>query len=158
MRGATERQCRPLPPGLVSRFRRTVAELGEVITAAGLTQQHVATPLADSGDGAAKPATPLLPPPDGPMEPNLFYWNGRRVQLEPLPWRLLEHLWGYRYSRKPRQRLAVGEAVWGHDPSDDSFKSAMKRINTPLAEESIPITACSKSGHVWLEGPWTAAN
>jgi hypothetical protein len=79
-----------------------------------------------------------VPPPDGPAPPNLLYWGGNGVphELPPIPWRMLQFMWG-----KESAPIEQVEAhVWGHDATDDAIKSALYDLNRRLAEIDVPLT------------------
>jgi hypothetical protein len=88
--------------------------------------------------------------PDGPHPPNEFSWKGRRAELQPIPWKLVNFLW---HAEKQTAEIeTVVEAVWGNDSQrgDSALKSAINRANNTLLEKEIPITVSKKSGYVSL--------
>lgn len=95
--------------------------------------------------------TPAPSSSDGPQEPNLFIWKNQRAVLQPIPWKLVCHLWAC--PKRTSRADAVIDEVWGHDSerSDGALKTAISRANNALAEVAIPIRICQKSGFVTLE-------
>jgi len=80
-------------------------------------------------------------------EPNLLWWDGRRYELPPVQWRLLNALW-----QEHRRTLDdVAEAVWSQDVRDDRIRSACSKLNRQLAERSLPLSVSIKSGWVILD-------
>jgi|GEM_PF-3122991 hypothetical protein len=83
---------------------------------------------------------------DGPMPPNFFFWQGERFRLEPIPWWVLNTLWG-------RPSVPVEEVVsvaWGSgaDVADGSVRSALSRVNGILGEAKFAERLSLQSAHV----------
>jgi len=95
-------------------------------------------------------AAPVTPPPDGPTRPNGFQWQGKRNDLEPIPWNLLNFLWTHRIVSE----ADAIDAVWGHDSPaserDGPLKSALRKINQALDEMCCPLHASRKAGYITL--------
>jgi hypothetical protein len=136
--GAATRQHHPasrvraLPPGLVERFGRDAAALAAALA------------------GSTAPTTPPPPPPDGPAPPNLFWWGGLPHELPPLPWRLVNHLWGRRHDEEGN----VLTAVYGVNGAPLSgIRGPQRGLNGALLAEGIPVSVRCKNGRVTLDRP-----
>jgi len=86
---------------------------------------------------------------DGPGEDNLFWWKGKPVKLQPLPWRLLKEL----YSREGRkcEEENLCEVVWAdNDVTTVAIKSAIGKIRKAFEKKGVPLILRRKSGVVQL--------
>lgn len=95
---------------------------------------------ATAGDSSLPPGggtvaqDPLASHPDGPEEPNSFWWGGKRYHLSPISCKILSQVWG-------RDKIAIGkleQAVWGQeDVPDTQVKSALHRLNNVLCDARV---------------------
>ncbi|HEY2588104.1 MAG TPA: helix-turn-helix domain-containing protein [Tepidisphaeraceae bacterium] len=107
----------------------------------------VARDLAEASGAQAKPDASKPQHADGPQPPKAFWWKGKQVELEPVPWRLLDSLWQAPGHRKKVNDLET--AVWGKESESDSrLKTAIQRANKAMTEAACPL-AISKSGE-WV--------
>lgn len=82
---------------------------------------------------------------DGPHPPNCLVLNGRETTLEPVPWRLVECIWG----REMALEIDVCNYVWSDgDVADNSLKIAITKANRALEEVGADWTLRKKNGYV----------
>jgi hypothetical protein len=115
---------------------------------------HELGPLKTTAEGREVPgAIPggasRSPHPDGPEPPTSFWYKNAPAQLEPLPWKLLKHVWN-----APEQRSEVEtaiEAVWGDHASKDAVESAKRKVNKALEKVCVGRFLQIKNGYIVLE-------
>jgi hypothetical protein len=85
------------------------------------------------------------PHPDGPEEPDKFWWKGRKFDISPTPCRLLTALW-----RNENVKIEdILEHVWEQDDvSDNAIKSALNAMNAVLLDASVPFHYGRKGGFI----------
>jgi len=94
--------------------------------------------------------TPILDDLDGPIPPNKFRYAGKTIELEPIPWRLLDFLWP-RKEPVEEENEDMLKHVWGKDiVSPGAVRNAVVRCNNAFTEAGIPCTIERKSGWVQL--------
>lgn len=89
------------------------------------------------------------PPPDGPRNPNRFYYGGRSAELEPIPFRLLRRVWN-EPEGVPVDDLV--EQVWGGSASDAAMQSAKAKVNGAIASIDAPFQLHARNGRFFLDG------
>ena len=87
---------------------------------------------------------------DGPQPPNLLVWSGRRHDLPPRQWRLLDFMW-----EKGEASLDEVEAqVWDSDEIKAStVKATVSKLNNALLTADCPLRLSVKSGRLLAEWP-----
>lgn len=88
-----------------------------------------------SGRRGPKEGSPdqlATPHPDGPDEPDQFWWQGKAYDIPSIPCKFLIAIWG-----KDKVKIEdVTEAVWRmEDASENMIKSALNDLNKVLLEE-----------------------
>jgi hypothetical protein len=87
---------------------------------------------------------------NGPQPPNLFWWNETKVELPPIPWRLVNVLWIA--ANQSMESDDLSWPVWGTDEwSEPALKSAMSKANTAFVAKAVPVVIRQKSGRVMIE-------
>lgn len=85
--------------------------------------------------------------PDGPdLVLSRFWWQGKLFEMEPIPSKLLRLMWGKEEIELEDDTLNA--AVWGHEPSDNAVKSAIKKVNAVLTQAGYRRTLGIRTG--WL--------
>jgi hypothetical protein len=95
------------------------------------------------------PPVRLPPEPErnGPCPPNEFWLWGKRHELSPKPWLLLEFLWGKEWVRKED---AMRYVYGGTDDAESAFKSLVKRLQGEIANNDCPAEVHTKKEHIRL--------
>ena len=95
-----------------------------------------------------EPAQRLVQLREGPRPPNQLWYRGRCFEMQPIPWRLLNHMWGEQRCTEQE----VTEAVWGDDSAGDrALGNAIRRANTTLMQAEYPGTLRRKTGYVLFD-------
>jgi hypothetical protein len=84
------------------------------------------------------------PPPDGPVPPSHFFWQGTLHPIRLTAWRLLKFLWDK--DNVPEEDVI--QAVWESDASDSALKSALHDLNGALAAIGVPWQYGRQKGHL----------
>lgn len=87
-------------------------------------------------------------PADGPVAPNLLYWQGTKIELPLRQWRILSFMW-------ERDKIEIQELVddaWGHDSdvAGGTVRMALSRLNSLLLENGVMLgwVLRIRAGHV----------
>jgi hypothetical protein len=76
---------------------------------------------------------------NGPARPNLFHWNGKTIEMQMIPFKVLFCLWN-----APEQTMtvtALETEVWGECADTDSrLKSAITRVKAALLDSKCNFT------------------
>ena len=98
---------------------------------------------------ALSSTTPVIVVPDGPRPPNLLYHDGEAHRVPPIPWRLLDFLWG-----QPNRTASVDdvmEHVWQDDSAKESaLKMAQSKANVALLDAGFRCSISTKNGRIAL--------
>jgi len=83
--------------------------------------------------------------PDGPEEPDEFWWQGQVYPISPIPCKLLTAVW-----RKDKVEIAaIVKPVWGTDgDSTSKVKSALNDMNLVLLKAKYPYSYGQKQGFI----------
>ncbi|MGE3803820.1 MAG: hypothetical protein AB7K24_03995 [Gemmataceae bacterium] len=82
---------------------------------------------------------------DGPKPPNWLEWKGQKWKMQPVPWKLLRHMWG----RDVASFDELAEAVWGESVvTSGQVKVAVTKINSTLGQAGVPFTLHVEAQHV----------
>ena len=85
---------------------------------------------------------------DGPLPPNQFWWNGEMARLAPIPWKLLDCMWGKESISIDR----IMQCVWGNDNSESGLKTALSRLKKSLLSAGYPRHLREKNGQIYWDG------
>jgi hypothetical protein len=106
--------------------------------------------LAASTTADRNPPNPNNGLPDGPAAlGNVFWWNGKSVEIEPKPFALLKLVW-----ESQNRTISTDDAiakVWEDQEGNTSLKNAQARINAALAELACPLFLSFKSNTISLK-------
>ena len=116
--------------------------------AIGLVEQMrkaVEESTAQDAESPVEPDTKAVPPPNGPQRPNLVWFSGKREELQPIPYQLVEYMW----SRDTAPISDVCDFIWGDvDQSDAAINAATLRANKALETLGVTWTIGRKSGYI----------
>lgn len=118
---------------------RTIADmtnpLGEIWRAS------LDTELVKAIDGPVLNSSAARPKPNGPHEPNQFWWNDKRCELTPLPFKLAQKMWTAILDDPPRiHGDFVLEAVFGSKLDKQTIESLRNHITR--ANNAFEAVAC----------------
>jgi hypothetical protein len=104
----------------------------------------------DFGEQLADPPIYLPPDPgkDGPRPQYKFCFWGTLYEFSPMPWRLLEFLWG---KKEVEKEDAMRHVYGGADDKESAFNSLVKRLQTELRKQNCPAAVRPKGEKIWLE-------
>jgi hypothetical protein len=81
---------------------------------------------------------------DGPVSPKSFHWKGKSVELQPIPWKLLNFVWNE--PNKKARMPDLERAVWGDEQqTDGKYKAAASKVNAAFMKAGCNL-ALRKSG------------
>lgn len=89
-----------------------------------------------------------LPHKDGPEPPTAFWFGNKHVDLAPIPWKLLKHVWAAN-EQCCKVEVAV-QAVWGADASTNALDAAKRKANKALQEVGCAKFLQIKNGFILL--------
>jgi hypothetical protein len=72
--------------------------------------------------------------PDGPCHPYRFRWKGKEFDVPPVPWYLLDFIWG----KKSVSILEIEETVWKCEDGGRALASALHKLNEILLRAGVP--------------------
>src|SRR5262249_15601223 len=135
-------------------LRDRVVQVLRTLGASARSLRRTIQARSDAQDFAetSSPASTQSPQPagnqphdDGPEDPGYLWWNGRRPNVPPIPYRLLKCVWG-------RDAVPVEEVVqgtWGEgDATDTQIKSALYHLNEVLLAAKIPFGYGQRQGQI----------
>lgn len=87
----------------------------------------------------------------GPQDPELFVNGTKRVKVQPIPFRILAHMWSRQSKPEPIESLT--EHVWsgGDEPTDAAIKAALRKLNACLSKADYHRFLHQKSGSVYWD-------
>ena len=94
------------------------------------------------------------PPEDGPGGVGEFWWDGQRVELQTVPWRVLEFVWNQ--PRREADFQDILDAVWPGETSnipDGRLKTAVSRAANALMKADSPVEVHTRNARVHIETP-----